>query len=108
MHLHHRRLDHRIDWWGAAALSTALVPLLLVLEQGREWGWTSTASLTCFAIGATGAVAFFLIERAMGEEAILPLALFRNRTVGVASIASVLIGVAMFGGLASLPSTCRS
>ena len=103
LHLHHRRLDHRIDWWGAAALSTALVPLLLVLEQGREWGWTSTASLACFAIGATGAISFFLIERAMGEEAILPLALFRNRTVGVASIASVLIGVAMFGGLASLP-----
>jgi EmrB/QacA subfamily drug resistance transporter len=103
LHLHHRRLDHRIDWWGAAALSAALVPLLLVLEQGREWGWTSTASLACFAIGATGAISFFLIERAMGEEAILPLALFRNRTVGVASIASVLIGVAMFGGLASLP-----
>jgi cyanate permease len=39
----------------------------------------------------------------MGEEAILPLALFRIRTVGVASIASVLIGIAMFGGLASLP-----
>ena len=103
LHLHHTRLDHRIDWWGAAALSTALVPLLLVLEQGREWGWTSTASLTCFTIGAAGAVAFFLIERAMGEEAILPLGLFRIRTVGVASIASVLIGIAMFGGLASLP-----
>jgi len=103
LHLHHTRLDHRIDWWGAAALSTALVPLLLVLEQGREWGWTSTASLTCFTIGAAGAVAFFLIERVMGEEAILPLGLFRIRTVGVASIASVLIGIAMFGGLASLP-----
>jgi cyanate permease len=39
----------------------------------------------------------------MGEEAILPLAMFRNRTVGVSSMASVLIGIAMFGGLASLP-----
>jgi EmrB/QacA subfamily drug resistance transporter len=103
LHLRHTRLEHRIDWWGAAALSTALVPLLLVLEQGREWGWTSTASLTCFVIGAIGAIAFFLIERAMGEEAILPLSLFRIRTVGVASIASVIIGVAMFGGLACLP-----
>ncbi|MDF2091143.1 MDR family MFS transporter [Knoellia sp. 3-2P3] len=103
LHLRHTRLDHRIDWWGAATLSAALVPLLLVLEQGREWGWTSPASLTCFGIGFAAAVAFFVIERAMGEEAILPLALFRNRTVGVSSVASVLIGVAMFGGLASLP-----
>ena len=103
LHLHHTRLDHRIDWWGAATLSATLVPLLLVLEQGREWGWTSAASLTCFAIGVVSAVAFFIIEKAMGEEAILPLALFRIRTVGVASVASVIIGVAMFGGLASLP-----
>src|SRR6478735_4973939 len=39
----------------------------------------------------------------MKEEAILPLKMFRNKTVGVSSAASVLIGVAMVGGLASLP-----
>lgn len=39
----------------------------------------------------------------MGEEAILPLMMFRNKTVGVSSLASVLIGIAMFGGLASIP-----
>jgi EmrB/QacA subfamily drug resistance transporter len=103
LHLHHTRLNHRIDWWGAAALTVGLVPLLLVAEQGHGWGWDSARSLTCFTIGALGVLAFLLIERAMGEEALLPLALFRIRTVGVASAASVLIGVAMFGGLASLP-----
>ena len=36
LHLRHQRLDHRIDWTGAALLSVALVPLLLVAEQGRE------------------------------------------------------------------------
>jgi EmrB/QacA subfamily drug resistance transporter len=103
LHLHHTRLDHRIDWWGAVALSVSLVPLLLVAEQGREWGWGSTSALICYGIGIIGAAAFFAVERAMGEEALLPLALFRNRTVGVASGASVLIGIAMFGGLACLP-----
>lgn len=103
LHLHHTRLDHRIDWWGAATLSASLIPLLLVAEQGRQWGWTSANSILCYAIGLTAGISFFLIERAMGEEAILPLSLFRIRTVGVASIASVLIGVAMFGGLACLP-----
>ncbi|HEX5521999.1 MAG TPA: MDR family MFS transporter [Pedococcus sp.] len=103
LHLRHTRLDHRIDWWGAATLSASLIPLLLVAEQGRQWGWTSANSLICYAIGLTAGISFFLIERAMGEEAILPLSLFRIRTVGVASIASVLIGVAMFGGLACLP-----
>jgi len=103
LHLKHRRLDHRIDWWGAVALSIGLVPLLIVAEQGREWGWASTNALVCYVIGVVGVVAFFLTERAMGEEALIPLRLFQNRTVAVSSTASVFIGMGMFGGLAALP-----
>ena len=103
LHLRHTRLDHRIDFGGGAALTVGLVPLLLVAEQGREWGWGSAQSLLCYGIGLIGVVAFFLVERAMGEEALLPLRLFTNKTVGVSSIASVILGMGMFGGLASLP-----
>ncbi|WP_299444028.1 MDR family MFS transporter [uncultured Phycicoccus sp.] len=103
LHLRHQRLDHRIDWTGAALLSAALVPLLIVLEQGREWGWGSGRSWAGYVISVVAAVAFVLQEMRMKEEAILPLRMFRNRTVGVASAASVIIGIAMFGGLASLP-----
>jgi EmrB/QacA subfamily drug resistance transporter len=103
LHLRHTRLDHRIDYWGAATLSVALVPLLIVAEQGREWGWASPIAITCYVIGVAAFVAFFLIERAMGEEALIPLRLFQNRTVASASIASVFIGMGMFGGLAALP-----
>jgi EmrB/QacA subfamily drug resistance transporter len=103
LHLRHTRLDHRIDFGGAAALTIGLVPLLLVAEQGREWGWSSGPAMLCYGIGLIGAIAFFLIERAMGAEALLPLSLFTNKTVGVASIASVVLGMGMFGGLACLP-----
>jgi EmrB/QacA subfamily drug resistance transporter len=103
LHLRHTRLDHRIDFGGAAALTVGLVPLLLVAEQGRQWGWASGWSLLCFGIGLIGLIMFFLVERAMGAEALLPLRLFTNKTVGVASIASVILGMGMFGGLASLP-----
>jgi EmrB/QacA subfamily drug resistance transporter len=103
LHLRHTRLDHRIDFGGAAALTVGLVPLLLVAEQGRTWGWSSGPSMLCYGIGLIGAIAFFLIERSMGAEALLPLRLFTNKTVGVASIASVVLGMGMFGGMACLP-----
>ncbi len=38
LHLPHIRTDHRIDWWGAAALILGIVPLLIVAEQGRDLG----------------------------------------------------------------------
>ena len=103
LHLRHRRLDHRIDWWGAVFLTVGLVPLLIVAEQGREWGWTSVTSLLCYAVGVIGFIAGLLVERSMGDEALIPLRLFANRTVAWASIGSVFIGMGMFGGLAALP-----
>jgi EmrB/QacA subfamily drug resistance transporter len=103
LHIPHRRQDHRIDWPGAVALVVCLVPLLIVAEQGREWGWTSGRSLACFAVGAIGLVAFVLIERWYADEALLPLRLFRGRTFAVGSVSSFILGTAMFGGLLTIP-----
>src|SRR3712207_5809070 len=103
LHLPHVRRDHRIDWPGALALITFIVPLLIVAEQGRLWGWTSGRSLACYAIGAVGFGAFLLAERAYGDEALLPLRLFGNRSFSVVGIGSVVMGAGMFGGLLLLP-----
>ena len=103
LHLPHTRTDHRIDWPGAVSLIVALVPLLTVAEQGRSWGWGSPRALGCYAVGAIGIAAFILAERAYKDEALLPLRLFKNRTVAVGSISSTIIGMAMFGGLLTVP-----
>src|SRR3954471_12607748 len=62
LHVHHERREARIDWAGAATLVITLVPLLTVLEQGREWGWTSGRSMACFVIAAAGLAAFVAVE----------------------------------------------
>jgi EmrB/QacA subfamily drug resistance transporter len=103
LHLPHERRDHRIDWPGALALITCLVPLLIVAEQGRTWGWDSGRALTCYAIGAVGFLLFLLAERAYRDEALLPLRLFTNRSFAVSAIGSVVMGAGMFGGLLLLP-----
>jgi EmrB/QacA subfamily drug resistance transporter len=103
LHIPHKRTDHRIDWPGALALIVCLVPLLIVAEQGREWGWGSGRALASYAIGVVGLVAFIVIERYYKEEALLPLRLFRGRTFAVGSISSFILGMAMFGAFISLP-----
>jgi EmrB/QacA subfamily drug resistance transporter len=103
LHLPHTRREHRIDWPGALALITFLVPLLIVAEQGRTWGWGSTRSLVSYGIGAVGFIAFILAERAYKDEALLPLRMFKNRTFSVSSIGSIVLGAGMFGGILLLP-----
>ena len=103
LHIHHTPRHLRIDWWGAIALVVSLVPLLTVAEQGRQWGWDSPRSVACYVIGAIGALAFVLAERAMGEAALIPLRIFRIRPAAVTIAASVIVGMAMFGGIMLLP-----
>ena len=103
LRLPHTRRDHRIDWPGALALIIGLTPLLVVAEQGRTWGWLSGRSLTLMGIGVVGIIAFVLAERRYGEDALLPLHLFRGRTFAIGSALNLIIGMGMFGGLAALP-----
>ncbi|MEU6849631.1 MDR family MFS transporter [Actinacidiphila alni] len=103
LHVRQERRSHKIDYLGATALITALVPLLIVAEQGREWGWGAASSLSCYIIGAVGVVAFLLAERRAGEDALLPLRLFRNRVFAVGSAQSAIIGIGMFGGITLIP-----
>ncbi|WAC67303.1 MDR family MFS transporter [Agrococcus sp. SL85] len=98
---HHERV--RIDWWGAALLAVAVVPLLLVAEQGRVWGWGSVAAIACYVVGALGVVAFVWVESRMGDAALIPLALFRGRTFAMATVLGVLTGFGMFAGMMLLP-----
>ncbi|HEY0454244.1 MDR family MFS transporter [Actinophytocola sp.] len=99
----HTRVNHRVDYWGAAALTTALVPLLIVAEQGRQWGWASGASLAMYGIGAVGIAAFIFVERAMGDEALLPMRLFRRPVFSLSNVINFVMGLGMFGMMMSLP-----
>ncbi|MEV6702130.1 MFS transporter [Streptomyces sp. NPDC051453] len=103
LNIPHTRRDRRIDWWGAFTIALGVVPLLLVAEQGREWGWDSSKSLSCYGIGVVGIVSWILVERRMGDDALIPMRLFRNAIFSKTSLLSVLIGAGMFGGMLMIP-----
>jgi predicted MFS family arabinose efflux permease len=103
LHLTHHRRDARIDWWGAGMLMVGLVPLLTIAEQGRQWGWTSPRAMACYLIGASALGVFVYAESRLGDDALIPLRMFRTRAVAVGIGASIIVGAAMFGGIMLLP-----
>lgn len=98
-----QRVNHAIDWWGAIALSSGLVPLLLVAQEGRIWGWTSANAIICYVVGILSLLLFVYFERRMQDEALLPLRLFKDKTFSLIAVIGVITGAGMFGGLAMLP-----
>nr|WP_308209718.1 MFS transporter [Nocardia amikacinitolerans] len=99
----HQRQPHRIDWFGALTLTICVVPLLIVAEQGREWGWTSDRALICYGVGAAGLVLFVFVEFLMKDAALIPLRLFRNSTFSVSIVGGFIVGIAMFGAIVLVP-----
>jgi MFS family permease len=103
LHLPHEPAEHRIDFLGAGLLSAAVVPLLLVAEKGREWGWELRPDAGPAGLSAVSLVGFVLVERRMGTEAILPLKMFVSSIFSLTTVTALLIGAGMFGGMVVLP-----
>lgn len=93
-----RREGVKVDWAGAFFISAAVSLLLVwVTLAGDKYDWMSwqTAAMVGGAV-VLGAVFVFVETKA--KEPIIPLRLFRNKTITLASVASLFVGVAMFSG----------
>jgi EmrB/QacA subfamily drug resistance transporter len=85
---------HRVDWAGLTVFSAALTLLVLGFLRGEAQGWTSLPILGMFAGAVALLVAFVVIERRLGEAAMLDLGLFRNVTFNGISISTLLANAA--------------
>ncbi|MDF5758976.1 MDR family MFS transporter [Spongiactinospora sp. TRM90649] len=92
------RKQVKVDYLGAFLITVGVSTLLIWSSlAGHQFEWASLWTVGLVGGGlAVLALALFVESRA--AEPIIPLSLFRNRTVTLATVASVLVGVAMFGG----------
>jgi len=103
LHLPAAHKKQRIDYFGAAAVTLALVPLLIVAEEGRIWGWTSGQAFLCYGLGVLGVVLFILAEKLAGDAALIPLRFFKIPAFGFSALLNFIIGIGMFGAIAMIP-----
>ena len=92
----------RPDIPGAILLAGGLVTLLLGITEGQSWGWTSVGVLGLFAASAVLFAVWVAVERRTAEP-LVDIALLTHRGTIGASVASMLLGFAMFGGFSLAP-----
>jgi EmrB/QacA subfamily drug resistance transporter len=98
-----RKMPHRIDYLGAALLTSgATCALLLAVWGGNTYAWGSTViiSLTVSSVVLT---ALFILQERRASEPILPLRLFRNEIFTIGVGISFCLGAALFGSIVFIP-----
>ncbi|MFE3405399.1 MFS transporter [Streptomyces anulatus] len=93
-----KREGVKVDWTGAFFISAAVSLLLVwVTFAGDKYDWLSWQTYVMVA-GSVLLGLIFVFTESRAKEPIIPLRLFRNRTITLASIASLFVGIAMFAG----------
>jgi len=98
LHLPVVRREVSIDYVGAT-LIMAGVSLILVWVSlaGTDFAWVSVTSALMVGGGLALVGIALYVEARVATEPVIPLRLFKDRTISLATVASVMVGVAMFG-----------
>jgi EmrB/QacA subfamily drug resistance transporter len=92
---HPAEQSSRFDLAGASAFLLGLVALLLALNQGHDWGWTSAPVLGLLAGAAGFVVVFIAIERRVASP-MLDLGLFASRVFSASTASAVLNYICLY------------
>jgi len=92
----------KFDIWGALTLGLALSALVLVLDKGLEWGWTSTESLICYAAVAVFGLLFYWID-STHPEPIVDFKFFRYSAFTGTLVNNFVVFMGMIGALFIMP-----
>ena len=99
LRLHESRADgprRRLDVAGAATITGALFLLVYAISHTDVVSWTATSTLVVLAASALLLLAFVAIEARAASHPLVPLRLFRVRSVTGANLVMFCFGVGMF------------
>lgn len=82
------------DFYGSMTLAVTLSSLVLVLERGQEWGWTSGISIFAYMTTVIFGFWFVWIEK-KHPNPMVDLRFFKNRTF----VSAILVSFVSFGGM---------
>ena len=93
----------RLDWAGAVAVAIGLAAITWGLSAIPAAGFHDRAVLAALGVGAAFLIAFVAIEARSGEQAMMPLSLYRSRNFSGTNALTLLLYFALGGALYYLP-----
>lgn len=94
----------RFDIWGTVTMAVAVTSIILVASWGgAQYDWDSAIILSLIATAVVFGGLFVWAEYKAAEP-LIPLAQFQSRNFVLATLAGLILGVAMFGTIAYLPT----
>jgi EmrB/QacA subfamily drug resistance transporter len=90
------------DIAGALLLGVSLGTLVLVLDQGQGWGWTSLKSVITYFVTAVSFASFIAVER-RAKEPVVDLKFFKIPSFSAAIVTSFISFMGLMGGMFVLP-----
>ncbi len=103
LHMRKHRIQHKIDYLGAAVLAIGASAIVLVTTWGgSQYAWGSPLIVFLIVVAVLATAGFIWVEL-WAAEPILPMHVFRNRNFSLVSGMSFLLGLAMFGAMTFLP-----
>jgi EmrB/QacA subfamily drug resistance transporter len=84
-----------LDVTGAITVTASLMLAVYAIVNGNEQGWTSGRTLGLLAVAAAG-LAFFVLLESRVSSPLMPLGLFKLRSVASSNVVGILWSAAMF------------
>ena len=85
------------DLRGALAATVGLSLLVLGIVRTDQTGWGDTSTLIIVGAGIALLIAFVVIEGRLAKTPLMPLRIYRSRTLSAANVIVLLVGGATFG-----------
>lgn len=83
-----------IDYAGTVLIAAMLVPLVLALSKGNDWGWASVATIGCLVVSVVATIAFVAVEKRVTAP-LVNLQLLRNQVLVGSTLAILIVAGAI-------------
>lgn len=100
---HKQQKDQPVDWYSIALLAVGIGSLQFFLEEGNAHDWFDSKLITVlFVVAIVGCIAF-VVRELRSKHPVVDLRVLRYRSLWAGSILSIIVGMALYGGLFAIP-----